>query len=154
MLAETLWVERTLAFEVLPKLHDAVRSQRLASVVAEHLEQTKEHGTRLEQVFRAVGAEPSSNLNPAVEKLASHHDEVAGKVADERLADALHAVAAIATEHNELAAYDALLALGAALELGDARKLLERNREEEDEAREKLEQELQRLVGELRRERV
>jgi ferritin-like metal-binding protein YciE len=134
---------------VLPDLHRAVRSEGLAHVVEEHLEQTKEHATRLEQVFRALGAEPSSNLNAPVEKLAEHHDEVAENIQEERLADVFHAAAGATTEHHEIAAYDALLALGEALELGDARKLLEQNRKEETEALGKLEQELKRLVGEL-----
>jgi ferritin-like metal-binding protein YciE len=136
----------------LPKLHKAVRSEGLAATVAGHLEQTKEHGPRLEQVFRALGAEPSSNLSPPVEKLAQHHDELAGSFTDDRLADCFHATAAAATEHNELAAYDALLALAESVDLaGDARELLERNRAEEAEALGRLQQELQRLVGELRR---
>jgi ferritin-like metal-binding protein YciE len=144
-----LWTERTLAFQVLPDLHRAVRSEGLARVVEEHLEQTKEQASRLEQVFRAVGAEPSSNLSPPVEKLAEHHDEVAEKVQEERLADVFHASAAASTEHHEIASYDALLALGATLDLGDGRGLLEQNLKEEEQALEKVEKELERLVGEL-----
>jgi ferritin-like metal-binding protein YciE len=136
---------------VLPKLHEAVQSEGLAATVAEHLEQTREHGPRLEQVFRAVGAEPSSNLNPPVEKLAQHHDELADSFADDRLADVFHAAAAATTEHHELAAYDALLALARSVELSDdARGLLERNRGEEAEALQRLEGEVERLAGDLR----
>lgn len=127
-----------------------MRSEGLAKAVDEHLEQTREHGPRLEQVFRALDAEPSSNLSPPVEKLAQHHDELADSFADDPLADCFHATAAAATEHNELAAYDALLALSRSFDLADARELLERNRAEEAEALERLEQELQRLAGELR----
>ena len=128
-----------------------MRSEGLAKAVDEHLEQTREHGPRLERVFRALDAEPSSNLSPPVEKLAQHHDELADSFADDRLADCFHATAAAATEHHELAAYDALLALARSVDLaGDARELLERNRAEEAEALERLEQELQRLAGELR----
>ena len=146
-----LWIERTLSFEVLPELHEAVQSEGLAAAVAEHLEQTKEHGPRLEQVFRALGAEPSSNLSPPVEKLAQHHDELAGSFADERLADVFHAAAAATTEHHEIASYHALLALGRSVGLPDeARGLLERNRAEEGEALERLEGELRRLAGDLR----
>ena len=134
---------------MLPDLHRAVRSEGLAAVVEEHLEQTKEHARRLEEVFRAAGAEPSSNLSPPVEKLAEHHDEVAGNIQEERLADVFHAAAGATTEHHEIAAYDALLALGQSLDLGDARGLLEQNRKEEEQALEKLEGELKRLVGEL-----
>jgi len=136
---------------VLPKLQRAVTSEGLAAAVAEHLEQTKEHGPRLEAVFRALDAEPSSNLSPPAEKLAQHHDEVAGSFADDRLADVFHAASAATTEHFELAAYDALLALAQAVGLSDdARELLERNRAEEAAALERLQEELQRLAGDLR----
>jgi ferritin-like metal-binding protein YciE len=136
---------------VLPKLQRAVTSEGLAAAVSEHLEQTREHGPRLEEVFRAVEAEPSSNLDPSLEQLAQHHDELAEKLPDDRLADVFHAAAAAATEHHELAAYDALLALAPAVELPkDAREALERNLAEEAEALRRVEHELQRLAGDLR----
>jgi ferritin-like metal-binding protein YciE len=136
---------------VLPKLQSEIVSEGLASVVAEHLEQTREHATRLEQVFRALDAEPTSNLSPPVEKLAQHHEELAGSFADDRLADVFHATAAAATEHHEIASYDALLTLGRSVGLSDdARKLLERNRAQEGETLERVEAELQRLAGDLR----
>ncbi len=128
-----------------------MKSQGLAQAVAEHLEQTKEHAARLEEVFRAVGAEPSSNLSPPVEKLAQHHDELAGNIPEERLADVFHAAAGATVEHHELASYDALLALADAVDLGDARDLLRRTRDEEEQALRTLEGELRRLVGELGR---
>jgi ferritin-like metal-binding protein YciE len=136
---------------VLPKLQRDIESEGLASAVAEHLEQTKEHAARLEQVFRALGAEASSNLSPPVEKLAQHHDELAGSFTDHRLADVFHASAAVATEHHEIAAYDALLALGQAIDLPDDEcGLLEQNRSEETKALGRVEEELRRLAGELR----
>jgi ferritin-like metal-binding protein YciE len=136
---------------VLPKLRQAVKSEGLAATVAEHLEQTREHGPRLEQVFRALAAEPSSNLSPAVEKLAEHHDELAGSIPDDGLSDFFHAAAAAATEHHELVAYDALLELARSVDLSDdARSQLERNRREEAQALERLQEELDRLAGELR----
>jgi ferritin-like metal-binding protein YciE len=136
---------------VLPKLQRAVTSEGLAAVVAEHLEQTKQHGPRLEAVFRAVDAEPSSNLSPPAEKLAQHHDELGHSFASDRLADVFHAASAATTEHFELATYDALLTLARAVELPDeARKLLEQNRAEEAEALQRLESELERLADDLR----
>jgi ferritin-like metal-binding protein YciE len=136
---------------VLPELHKAVRSEGLAAVIAEHLEQTKKQGPRLEQVFRAVDAEPSSHLSPPLEKLAEHHDELSGSFADDRLADLFHATAAAATEHHEIAAYDTLLTLGRSVGLSDsARELLERNRAEEGEALGRVEGELRRLADDLR----
>jgi ferritin-like metal-binding protein YciE len=127
-----------------------VQSEGLAAAVEEHLEQTREHGPRLEEVFRALGAEPSSNLDPPVEKLAEHHDELAGSISNDRLEDIFHASAAATTEHHELAVYDALLTLAHAVELpDDMRGLLERNRAEEAEALGRLQKERDRLVDEL-----
>jgi ferritin-like metal-binding protein YciE len=135
---------------VLPELHKSVQSEGLAAAVEEHLEQTREHGPRLEEVFRALEAEPSSNLNPPVEKLAEHHDELAGSFSNDRLEDVFHASAAATTEHHELAAYDTLLTLADAVELPkEVRGLLEQNRAEEAEALGRLQQERDRLVGEL-----
>lgn len=144
-----LWTERMLAFEALPKLVQQAKSEGLVDALAEHLEETKEHVARLERVFRAVGAESSSNLDPPVQKLAEHHDELASSFTDDHLADVFHAAAAAATEHHELAAYDALLRLGTMLDLGDARELLEQNRDDEARALKRLESELDRLVGVL-----
>jgi ferritin-like metal-binding protein YciE len=141
-----LWTERMLAFEALPKLRRDVTAEGLAAAVDAHLEQTKEHALRLEQVFRAAGAEPSSNLSPVVEKLAQHREELVGKIPDDRLADVLNAAAAAATERHEIAAYEALIALAGALDLGDARTLLEQNREEEEEALGRLRAEIDRLA--------
>jgi len=141
-----------LAFEVLPNLRKQAKSEGLVRAIDEHLEQTKEHAKRLEPVLRAVGAEPSSNHSPPAEKLAEHHDELAGSIPNDRLADVFHAIAATATEHFEIACYDALLALADAVALEkDARDGLEQNRKEEEQALKTLRSELQRLVAELER---
>lgn len=141
-----LWTERMLAFEALPKLRRDVTAERLAAAVDAHLEQTKEHAPRLEQVFRAAGAEPSSNLSPVAEKLAQQREELVEKIPDDRLADVFNAAAAAATERHEIAGYDALIALAEALDLGDARTLLEQNRKEEEEALDRLRSEIDRLA--------
>lgn len=144
-----LWTERTLAFEALPALRRDATAEGLVQAVDEHLEETKEHAARLEQVFRAVGAEPSSNLSPVAEKLAQHRSQLADELPDDRLRDVLNASAAAATEHHEIAMYDVLLALGEAVDLGDARGLLEQNRNEEANALERLRSELEKLVSSM-----
>ena len=141
-----LWTERALAFDALPKLRRDVTAEGLAHAVDDHLQETKEHAARLEQVFRAAGAEPSSNLSPPAEKLAEHREELAAKIPDDRLKDALNAAAAAATEHYEIASYDALISLADALDLGDARELLEQNRKEDEAALRRVEEELEKLV--------
>ncbi len=137
---------------MLARLERAARSEGLVAAVSEHREQTGEHGLRLEEVFRALRAEPSSNLDPPLEKLARHHDELAEKISDDRLADVFRATAATTIVHHELGAYGALLALAEAVELPvDARRLLERSRAEEAETLERLQGELGRLTSDLGR---
>jgi ferritin-like metal-binding protein YciE len=147
-LAQILWVERMLVFEVLPELHKQVQSQSLAATIEEHLAQTREHVTRVEEAFRALGAEPASARSAPAAALADEHRETAAKIAEPRLADLFHAGAAIRTEHLELAAYNLLLELARALDRNDVAEPLARNRAEEAEALARLEA----LAEQLRRE--
>ena len=142
LLAEMLWVERMLVFEVLPNLHKQVQSESLAAAVEEHLAQTRGHVTRVEEAFRALGAEPVSARSAPAAALAAEHEETAAKIAEPRLADLFHAGAASTTEHYEIAGYDVLLQLAR----DDVAESLAQNREEEAETLKRLEQ----LVAELR----
>jgi len=145
LLAEMLWVERMLVFEVLPKLRQQVQSESLAAAVEEHLAQTRGHVTRVEEAFRALGAEPVSARSAPAAALAAEHEETAGKIAEPRLADLFHAGAAITTEHYEIAGYDVLLELAPE----DVREPLAQNREEEAQALERLRELAENLRGQL-----
>jgi ferritin-like metal-binding protein YciE len=137
LLAEQLWLERMLAFEVLPQLAREAQSESLAHAFEEHLEQTRGHATRVEEVFRAVSGESSSSLDPAAKRLFEHHDELAQKIVEPLLRDVFHAAAAAKTEHYELAGYETLIELGNALgvDVGP----LEQNRDEDAQALEQVE---------------
>jgi ferritin-like metal-binding protein YciE len=138
-----------LAFEILPELHGQVESQALAEAVEQHLVQTRRHAENVEAVFRHLEAHPSSRESPPLLGLQSLHEEVAGMIAEPRLADLFHAAAAARTEHYELAAYDNLLTLAKTLGAGEAEKLLEANRKEEEQALKEVEQIAERLRGDL-----
>jgi ferritin-like metal-binding protein YciE len=138
LLSEVLWLERTLVRKVLPKLAREAQSESLAAAFAEHLEQTRHHVARVEEVFALMDAESSSSLDEAVERLAAHHGELAGAIVDPILRDAFHAAGAAKTEHYELAAYEALIGLARALDAVDAVRLLEANRDEEAAALERV----------------
>lgn len=127
LLGQQLWLERMLVLDVLPKLAREAQTQSLSEAFLAHLEETKEHVRRLEDCFRAAGAETSSVFDPAAQRLFEQHDEVAGTIVEPLLRDVFHAAGAARVEHVELAAYGTLVALAKALELDDARVLLERN---------------------------
>lgn len=134
---------------MLPKLAHEAKSQSLAALFEEHLQETLGHVANAERAFHAAGAEVSSNLDRGAERLFAQHDELAGSVVEDVLRDVFHAGGAVTTEHYELARYEALLELARVLELDDARDLLEQNRREDAGALGKAQDALGRLAGEL-----
>jgi ferritin-like metal-binding protein YciE len=149
LLAQMLWTERTLAFEVLPELHKQVKSESLAELVEEHLGQTQQHVARVESTFRAFGAEPASGRSAPVAGAKDQHEEVASKITDPRLADFFHAASAMQTEQLEIAGYRVLVDLVGALDRDEVAHLLEENCKDEQKALERL----QKLSTELRPDR-
>lgn len=104
-LSETLWVERRLAFDVLPEVIDSVSDEELRGLFEQHLEETRTHVERVEAKFREIGMEPSSAFSPGFSGLMEQHDTLAQKIVEPQLADQWHARAGIAAEHFELALY-------------------------------------------------
>ncbi len=138
-----------LAFEVLPKLRDAVSDEELRAAVQEHLLETRAHVERVEQAFEGLGSHPSSIYSPTTSALAAEHDELAEKVVEARLRDVWHAHAAARTEHLELAMYESVLALAQALDGDELRSELEENHQQEQQALAKVEKIAARLRKEL-----
>jgi ferritin-like metal-binding protein YciE len=128
-----------LAFEALPKLRDSASNEELKAAFEEHLLETRTHVERVEAAFESLGAHPSSIYNPTVSALLAEHDELAGKVVEDRLRDLWHAHAATRTEHLELAIYESVLALARALDADDVRSALDENRKQEQHALETVE---------------
>jgi ferritin-like metal-binding protein YciE len=138
-LAELLWIERTLFFDVLPSVHDAAHAPALQQLLTEHRAETRTHCTRLEEAIRSAGAEPAAAASPPLTALKEQHDAEAESITNRALRDVFHCAGAARTEHYELAAYDA--AVGLARELGrkEAARLLEQNRDEDAAALKKIE---------------
>jgi ferritin-like metal-binding protein YciE len=148
-LAELLWIERTLFFEVLPDVHDDAQSPELQKLLTEHRAETRAHAARVEDALRAVGAEPASAASPPLTKLAEQHEQDAQQITHRGLRDVFHCAGAVRTEHYELACYDAAIGLAEQLGQKDAARLLEQNRDEDAKALEKVEKLAERLRGDL-----
>jgi len=125
-LSELLWVERRLAFDVLPEVIESVHDDALCALFQQHLAETKTHVERVESGFRELGMEPSSAFSPGFNGLIEQHDTQTKKIVEPKLADQWHARAGIAVEHFELALYTGVEGLDA-------------NREDEAKALEELE---------------
>src|SRR5882724_11135008 len=124
--------------KALPKLAKATASEELRAGFEEHLEQTKGHVGRLEQIFEMLGESPKGKKCVGMEGLVEEGSEVMKEDLEGAVLDAALIGAAQRVEHYEIAAYGTARAL--AEELGETEHvdLLSETLAEEKETDEKL----------------
>ena len=122
----------------LPEMIQKSTTPELRTAFESHLQQTKGHVQRLEQVFRLTGQQPQSVDCPAIDGVIDEAEEVAGEVEDKTVLDAALIAAGQSVEHYEIARYGALIAWAKELGQDDAAQLLLQTLEEEKSADEKL----------------
>jgi len=123
--------------KALPKLVKSAETDELSEAFANHLEETKNHVTRLEEVFESLDENPKGKkcvgMEGIVKEGAETIDEFEGKVLDAGLIAAAQRV-----EHYEIAAYGSVCAYAKLLDRSDDLNLLKETLEEEKRADEKL----------------
>ena len=124
----------------LPKLAKAASTPELQEAFQTHLEETKNHIKRIEQIFEGLDGSPRGKKCKAMEGLIEEGAELLeeqGKMAPAVL-DAALVGAAQRVEHYEIAAYGTVRTF--AEQLGDqtAVKLLQQTLDEENAADQKL----------------
>jgi ferritin-like metal-binding protein YciE len=117
----------------LPKVAEAASSQELKNAITEHLEETKNHVKRLEEVQGMLGVAGSTTCK-AMKGLVAEGEEVIGKGGDPLAKDAAIIASAQRIEHYEIAGYGTARTLAAELDHGDAEKLLGETLDEESAA--------------------
>jgi ferritin-like metal-binding protein YciE len=122
----------------LPKLIEKSTNRDLSKGLQDHLAETKNQITRLDQVFQKLGQKPEGVKCPAIDGLIAEADEVAGEVADKDVLDAALVGSAQAVEHYEIARYGTLIAWAEAVGHDDIVRLLNTNLNEEKAADKKL----------------
>jgi len=136
-LQDIYYAERQLV-KALPKMADKATDKQLKEGFLTHLEETKGHVTRLEQVFKGLGFEVKAVDCPAIDGIIEEADEVAGEVADKKVLDAALINAAQAAEHYEIVRYGSLIAWARQLGRNDAAALLQKTLDEEKMTDKKL----------------
>ncbi len=122
----------------LPKLAKAAASDELRQGFEEHLEQTKGHVARLEQIFEALEESPKGKKCAGMEGLVEEGSEVLKEGLEGAVLDAALIGAAQRVEHYEIAAYGTVIAFAQTLGESDQAALLEETLSEEKETDEKL----------------
>jgi ferritin-like metal-binding protein YciE len=124
----------------LPKMIEKATAPQLRSGLEHHLLETKNHVTRLEQVFRMHGVQIDAVTCPAIDGILKEADEVAGDIADTKVLDAALIAAAQAVEHYEITRYGTLIAWTKELGRDDCARVLQQTLDEERAADKKLTQ--------------
>lgn len=128
------WAEKKLV-QTLPKLAKAATSEELRDAFTNHLEETKEHVSRLEQVFEILGEKAQAKKCDAMEGIT---EEGASVIDDTEDGTAVRDVALILAgqkaEHYEIATYGGLAAIATSLGLDEVASILETTLEEEKNA--------------------
>ena len=124
--------------KALPKLAKAAASEELRAGFEEHLEQTKGHVQRLEQIFEMLDESPKGKKCKGMEGLIEEGSEIMEEDFEGALLDAALIGAAQRVEHYEIAAYGTVRAFAEELGESEHASLLAETLEEEKETDEKL----------------
>ncbi|HET9902717.1 MAG TPA: DUF892 family protein, partial [Xanthobacteraceae bacterium] len=96
-----------------------------------HLQETKEHINRLNQVFQTLGKRPGGVDCPAIDGIIEEANDVASEVDDKQVLDAALIAAAQAVEHYEMTRYGTLVAWAEQMGRRDVVTPLQKTLEEE-----------------------
>jgi ferritin-like metal-binding protein YciE len=124
--------------KALPKMAKAASSEDLKDAFEKHLEQTKGHVKRLEQVFDAIGEKPKGKTCRAMKGLIEEGSEILKEDGEESILDAGIIVAAQKVEHYEIASYGSVRTFAHLLGQNKAAELLQTTLDEESETNELL----------------
>jgi ferritin-like metal-binding protein YciE len=135
--------------KALPKMAKAAESNELRTGFEKHLEQTKEHVARLEQIFKGLGEKPTGKKCVGMEGLIKEGGEAIEEDYEGEAKDSLLIGAAQRVEHYEIAAYGTVRAMAEKLGERQAVTILSKTLQEEKETDEKLTQlaEKMKVVG-------
>jgi ferritin-like metal-binding protein YciE len=124
--------------KALPKMAKAASSEELKEAFEKHLEQTKTHVERLEEVFEDLDEKPTGKTCRAMKGLIEEGSEILEEDGEESVLDAGIIVAAQKVEHYEIASYGSVRTFAELLGKDKSAQLLQTTLEEESEANEKL----------------
>ena len=124
--------------KALPKLAKAATSTKLRTAFETHLEETRGHVERLEQVFEQLGERARGKHCEGLSGIIEEGKSIMDESFDDVTMDACLIAAGQRAEHYEMAAYGSLVAWARAMGHTDVADLLQSTLDEEGEADKKL----------------
>ena len=124
--------------KALPKMAKGASNDQLRGAFEEHLEQTKTHVERLEQIFSNLGKAARAEHCKGMEGLIEEGADLLEQDADAAVKDAALIGAAQRVEHYEIAGYGTARTLAELLGHQEAVDLLQQTLDEEKETDQRL----------------
>ena len=128
-----LYSAETQLVAALPKMAQAASNDELRNAFNHHLEETRDHVRRLEEIRGQIGSTMSDECE-GMRGLIKEGEEVIAGSGDPAVKDAALISAAQRVEHYEIAAYGTARTLADDLDLGEAKDLLDQTLEDESNA--------------------
>ena len=128
-----IYSAETQLVKALPKMAKGASSAELKQAFEDHLEQTKEHIERLEEIFHRLNEKPTGKTCKGMKGLLEEGSEMLAEEGEESVIDAGLIGAAQRVEHYEIAAYGTVRTFANLLGEEEAADLLQQTLEEEGE---------------------
>jgi len=135
-----LYNAETQLVKALPKMAKASSNSELRQGFEEHLRQTSEHVSRLEQIFEMLNEKPTGKKCLGMDGLVKEGAEAIKEQYEDAVKDAAIIGAAQRVEHYEIAGYGTVRTFAQLLGEDEHGSLLEQTLEEEKQTDQKLTQ--------------
>lgn len=131
---QDIYSAETQLVQALPELAGAASHDELRQAFEHHLEETREHVSRLQDIFGDLSVTSSNEMCKGMQALIAEGREFVQAGGDPNVVDAALIAAAQRVEHYEIAAYGTVRTLADELDLDHARDLLDQTLDEESAA--------------------
>ena len=134
--------------KALPKMAKKASTPELKRAFEQHLEETRTHVDRLDQIFDRLGKKPTGKTCHGMKGLIEEGSEIMSEDATPAVRDAGIISAAQKVEHYEIAGYGTVRTFASLLGEDEAEDLLQETLDEEGAADEKLTEIAESMVNE------
>ncbi|MAZ28013.1 ferritin-like domain-containing protein [Leeuwenhoekiella sp. A16] len=133
-----LYSAETQLIEALPKMAKTAKDKKLKKAFEDHLEETKTHKKRLEEVCDEIGIKPTGEECKAMKGLIKEAEDFIKEDADDDVKDAGLIAEAQRVEHYEISGYGTVIRYAKELGHDKVVKILVKTLDEEYKADEDL----------------
>ena len=124
--------------ESLAEMAETATSPELKQAFEDHLAETRNHVSRLEQIFGMLQEKPKRHKSKGIQGIVGEGEDLMDEDAAPAVTDAALITSAQRVEHYEIAAYGAVRTYARRLGFEDQAQLLQRTLDEEGQADKRL----------------